>query len=118
MFAYLKRKKKLNTANLRQLLVPVIEHLDFDGVYITDGIIKTVCRNCPNLRMVILKDCGYVVTDSVVETLLRVSTVKSLQAICVAPNTRLRTCVMKIAHIQGKSPNVVIVIFHTLRNHS
>ena len=73
MFAYLKRKKKLNTPNLRQLLVPVVEHLDFDSVYITEGILKTVCNNCPNLRVLILKDCGYVVTDSIVEMLLRVS---------------------------------------------
>ena len=73
MFAHLKRKKKLNSTNLRQLLVPAIEHLDFDSVYITDGILKTVCNNCPNLRVLILKDCGYVVTDSVVERLLRVS---------------------------------------------
>lgn len=71
MFSYLKRKKKLNSSNLRQLLVPVIEHLDFDSVYITDGILKTVCNNCPNLRVLILKDCGYVVTDSVVEMLFR-----------------------------------------------
>ena len=75
MFAYLKRKKKLNTPNLRQLLVPVVEHLDFDSVYITEGILKTVCNNCPNLRVLILKDCGYVVTDSIVEMLLRVSAI-------------------------------------------
>ena len=78
MFSYLKRKKKLNSSNLRQLLVPVIEHLDFDSVYITDGILKTVCNNCPNLRVLILKDCGYVVTDSVVEMLFRVGKVLCL----------------------------------------
>ena len=72
MIAYLKRKKKLNTTNLRQLLVPVIEHLDFDNVYVTDGILKTMCNKCPNLRVLILKDCGYVMTDSVVEMLFRV----------------------------------------------
>lgn len=73
MIAYLKRKKKLNSPNLKQLLVPVLEHLDFDNVYVTDSILKTVCNNCPYIRVLILKDCGYVVTDSVVEMLLRVS---------------------------------------------
>ena len=34
----------------------------------------------------------------------------------VAPITQLRTCVMKIVHVQGKSPYVFIVIFHTIRN--
>ena len=72
MFNYLKRKKKLNTTNLRQLLVPAIQHLDFDNVFLTGGILKTLCTNCPNLRVLILKDCGYVVTDSIVEMLFRV----------------------------------------------
>ena len=36
----------------------------------------------------------------------------------VAPIMQLRTCVMKIVHIQGRSPNVVKVIFHTIRNYS
>ena len=72
MFNYLKRKKKLNTTNLRQLLVPAIEHLDFDNVFLTGGILKTMCNNCPCLRVLILKDCGYVVTDSIVEMLFRV----------------------------------------------
>ena len=72
MFNYLKRKKKLNTTNLRQLLVPAIEHLDFDNVFLTEGILKTMCNNCPNLRVLILKDCGYVVTDSIVEMIFRV----------------------------------------------
>ena len=73
MFNYLKRKKKLNTTNLRQLLVPAIEHLDFDNVFLTERILKTMCNNCPNLRILILKDCGYVVTDSIVEMIFRVS---------------------------------------------
>ena len=74
MINYLKRKKKLNSTNFRQLLVPVIEHLDLENVYVTDGILKTMCNNCPNLRVLILKDCGYVVTDSMVEIIFRVGT--------------------------------------------
>ena len=74
MITYLKQKKKLNSTNFRQLLVPVIEHLDLENVYVTDGILKTMCNNCPNLRVLILKDCGYVVTDSMVEIIFRVGT--------------------------------------------
>ena len=39
-----------------------------------------------------------------------------LKIIDVAPITQLRTCVIKIANIQWRSPNVVKVIFHTIRN--
>ena len=58
---------------LRQLLVPVLEHLDLDSVYLTQSVLKTMWTNCPNLRVLSLKDCGYIVTDSIIETLLRVS---------------------------------------------
>ncbi|XP_060587912.1 uncharacterized protein LOC132743408 [Ruditapes philippinarum] len=71
MISQLKRKKKLNVKVLRQLLVPVLEHLDLDSVYLTQTILKTMWTNCPNLRVLSLKDCGYIVTDSVVETILR-----------------------------------------------
>jgi hypothetical protein len=72
MISQMKRKKKLNVKVLRQLLVPVLEHLDLDSVYLTQTILKTMWTNCPNLRVLSLKDCGYIVTDSVVETILRV----------------------------------------------
>ena len=36
----------------------------------------------------------------------------------VAPIRQLCMCVMKIVHIEGRSPNVVKVIFHTIRNYS
>lgn len=73
MIHRLKRQKKLNNSTLRQLLVPILEHLDLDGVYVTEGTIKLIWRSCPNLKVISLKDCGYVSTDNLMEQLLKVS---------------------------------------------
>lgn len=72
MIQKMKRQSKLNNAALRQLLVPALEHLDLSGVYITDSTLKLVWKNCPNLRVLSLKDCGYIVTDSIMEQLVKV----------------------------------------------
>lgn len=71
MIQKMKRQSKLNNAALRQLLVPVLEHLDLSGVYITDSTLKLVWRNCSNLRVLSLKDCGYIMTDSIMEQLAK-----------------------------------------------
>lgn len=71
MIQKMKRQSKLNNAALRQLLVPALEHLDLSGVYITDSTLKLVWKNCPNLRVLSLKDCGYIVTDSIMEQLVK-----------------------------------------------
>lgn len=71
MIHRLKRQKKLNNSTLRQLLVPILEHLDLDGVYVTEGTIKLIWRSCPNLKVISLKDCGYVTTDNLMEQLLK-----------------------------------------------
>lgn len=71
MIQKMKRQNKLNNAALRQLLVPVLEHLDLSGVYITDSTLKLVWRNCSNLRVLSLKDCGYIMTDSIMEQLVK-----------------------------------------------
>lgn len=72
MIQKMKRQSKLNNAALRQLLVPVLEHLDLSGVYLTDSTLKLVWRNCSNLRVLSLKDCGYIMTDSIMEQLVKV----------------------------------------------
>ncbi|KAL4224345.1 hypothetical protein ACF0H5_017800 [Mactra antiquata] len=71
MISQLKRRKKLNTQCLRTLLIPALEHLDLNEVYLTTNILKLVWSQCTKLRVLSLRDCGYIVTDSVVETLLR-----------------------------------------------
>lgn len=73
MIFQLKRKKKLNAKNFTTLLVPALEHLDLScDVYVTPGILKTMWSTCTNLRVLILKDCGYIMTDAIVETLFKV----------------------------------------------
>lgn len=72
MIQKMKRQSKLNNAAFRQLLVPALQHLDLSGVYITDSTLKLVWKNCPNLRVLSLKDCGYIVTDSIMEQLVKV----------------------------------------------
>ncbi|XP_062588055.1 F-box and leucine-rich repeat protein 13-like [Saccostrea cucullata] len=71
MIQKMKKQSKLNSAALRQLLVPVLEHLDLSGVYVTESTLRLVWRNCPNLRVLSLKDCGYLMTDSVMEQLVK-----------------------------------------------
>lgn len=73
MIQKMKKQSRLNNAALRQLLVPALEHLDLSGVYITDSTLKMVWRSCPNLRVLSLKDCGYIVTDSLMEQLVKVT---------------------------------------------
>ena len=76
MIFQLKRKKKLNSKNFKTLLVPALEHLDVSqDVCLTQSMLNTMWSNCPNLRVLILKDCGYIVTDNVVEILFRVGKV-------------------------------------------
>ncbi|KAL3857414.1 hypothetical protein ACJMK2_012088 [Sinanodonta woodiana] len=71
MIHRLKRKKKLNKRLLGQLLVPALEHLDLEGIILTESIFKLIWTQCPCLRVVSLKDCGYIVTDSLLEQIIR-----------------------------------------------
>ena len=40
----------------------------------------------------------------------------SYMCIDVAPISHLRMCVMKTVHIQWKSSNVILMVFHIIRN--
>ncbi|XP_048770038.2 uncharacterized protein LOC125676182 [Ostrea edulis] len=71
MIQKMKKQNKLNNTAMRQLLVPVLEHLDFSGIYITDSTLKILWRNCPNIRVLSLKDCGYLITDNLMEQLVK-----------------------------------------------
>ncbi|GFS22052.1 F-box protein SKP2B-like [Elysia marginata] len=65
MLRRLKREKKLTTKALRVLLVPTITCLDLEGVYLTNSSVRLVWTQCPHLRAVSLKDCGYIITDNI-----------------------------------------------------
>ena len=73
MIHRLKREKNLSNTTLRQFLVPALQHLDLDGVYITEGTLKVIGTKCSNLTVLSLKDCGYVVTDTALDRLIKVS---------------------------------------------
>ena len=73
MIHKLRRKKnKLNNKAFRALLGPVIEHLDLGAVYLTEGTIKLIGQRCPGLRVLNLRECGYVMTDHFMELMLKV----------------------------------------------
>ncbi|KAK3084234.1 hypothetical protein FSP39_010408 [Pinctada imbricata] len=98
MIHKLKRKKKLNNTALRQLLVPVLEHLDLEGMYVTQGTIKTVYQCCPQLRVLSLKDCGYIVTDTLMEQILkRLKNLESLN-LCACKHVTDRTIKALMRH--------------------
>ena len=50
----------------------VMDAVDFNGVYITNKTLKLVCQKCPNLQSLSLKECGYLITDNVLQWLLNV----------------------------------------------
>ncbi|KAH3886603.1 uncharacterized protein LOC127842934 [Dreissena polymorpha] len=104
MIFQLKRKKKLNARNFTSLLVPALEHLDLScDVYVTPGILKTMWSTCTNLRVLILKDCGYIMTDAIVETLFKKLT--HLESVS------LTAC----KHITDKSLASIVKYGHNLR---
>ena len=72
MIHRLRRQKRLNNKSFRCLLVPVIEHLDLGSIYITEATIKMVAQRCPNVRVLTLRDTGYMLTDNLMEWLLKV----------------------------------------------
>ncbi|XP_059175945.1 uncharacterized protein LOC131955735 [Physella acuta] len=65
MIRRLKRQKKLSNKALMTLLVPTVTRLDLEGVYLTKNTLRMIWTQCPNLVAVSLKDCGYIITDSV-----------------------------------------------------
>ena len=69
----LKFQKRLTNAALNSVLGLVMESIDFNGVYVTENTLKLLCRRCPKLRSLEMKGCGYVMTDRLLDTLLKVS---------------------------------------------
>ncbi|CAG5133175.1 unnamed protein product [Candidula unifasciata] len=71
MIHRLKRQKKLSLKSLKTLLTPTLTHLDLEGIYLTNNIFRAVWTQCPHLVAVSLKNCGYIVTDTVLVQLTK-----------------------------------------------
>jgi len=65
MIRRLKRKKKLTSSALQTLLVPTITRLDMEDVYLTTKTLRFLWNNCPHLKAISLKNCGYLITDNI-----------------------------------------------------
>ena len=72
MIHKLRQSKRLNNRTFRSLLGPTIQHLDLGAVYLTETTLRLVGQRCPDLRVLNLRECGYIITDHVTETLLKV----------------------------------------------
>ncbi|CAF0729590.1 unnamed protein product [Adineta steineri] len=67
----MKRNGKLTSKVLQSLLSETIEHLDLDGIYLTESGIRAVWKKCPYLKVLSLKSCGYVLNDHYCEQIIR-----------------------------------------------
>ncbi|CAF0763123.1 unnamed protein product [Adineta ricciae] len=67
----IKRNGKLTSRTLQGILSGTMEHLDLDGIYLTESGIRAVYTKCPNLRVLSLKGCGYILNDHYCEQLIR-----------------------------------------------
>lgn len=72
MIHRLKRQKKLSLKSLQALLVATLTRLDLEGIFLTNNILRTVWTQCPDLVAVSLKNCGYIVTDTVLVQFIKV----------------------------------------------
>ncbi|XP_076453105.1 uncharacterized protein LOC143288468 [Babylonia areolata] len=71
MLNRLARQKKLNNASLKVLLVPALEHLNLEDVYLTQNTLRIVYAQCPHLKSLSLRNCSYIVTDSLLNQLTK-----------------------------------------------
>lgn len=73
MIHKLKRDGKLTTGAMQTLLCPALSRLDLESVYVTTATMKAIMKQCPNLKELSLKSCGYIVTDHLLQQLFKVS---------------------------------------------
>ena len=74
IFYRLKFEKRLTNSAMPSVIGRAMDSIDFNGVYITEKTLKLVYERCPNLQSMSLKACGYLITDIVLQRLLKVST--------------------------------------------
>lgn len=71
MIHKLKRDGKLTTRAMQTLLCPALSRLDLESVYVTTATMKAIMKQCPNLKELSLKSCGYIVTDHLLQQLFK-----------------------------------------------
>ncbi|XP_071790260.1 uncharacterized protein [Asterias amurensis] len=67
----LKRNKKLNNTTLECILSSEMQKLDLSDTYLTTGSLKMIMKTCPNLRILNLKYCGYLLNDELLMRLMK-----------------------------------------------
>ena len=72
MIHRLKQKKRLNNRAFKVILGPTIEHLDLGAVYLTENTLRLVSCRCPHLKVLNLRESGYLLNDHIMEVLLKV----------------------------------------------
>jgi hypothetical protein len=75
MLHRLAKSKSLNNAALKILLVPALEHLNLEDVFLTQNTLRMIYAQCPNIKSLSMRNCGYIVTDSVLSQLTKVNTI-------------------------------------------
>ena len=101
MIHRLRRQKKLNNKSFRVLLTYTIENLDLGYVYLTEGTIKLVGQRCPNLKVLNMRECGYVLTDHMMEILLKVRREK-IKCRLIFPFIVITVYTQKIRHVNSR----------------
>lgn len=72
MFHRLKRQRKLTVKALQTVLVPALTMIDLEGVFLTNNIMRTLYQQCPHLKAISFKGCGYIITDTVLTQIAKV----------------------------------------------
>ncbi|XP_022096255.1 uncharacterized protein LOC110982265 isoform X2 [Acanthaster planci] len=67
----LKRSKRLNNTSLASVLSPDLEQLDLSDAYLTMGSLKMIMTHSPNLKILNLKFCGYLINDELLKRLMK-----------------------------------------------
>ena len=72
MIHKLRKNGNLTNKALKTLLCPCIEHLDLGACYLVESTLKQLPTLCPNLKVLSLRDCGYILSDHLLTLLIKV----------------------------------------------
>ncbi|CAF1648520.1 unnamed protein product, partial [Didymodactylos carnosus] len=110
----IKRQNKLTSKILITLLTDTIEHLDLDGIYLTEAGIRAVYKKCPYLKVLCLKNCGYVLNDHYLEQIIRKCNMLEAIDLSYCRHLTDRT----ISNIIKYLPNIIQLILSGVKNFS